>query len=161
MKDEIKKATQLAENELQEKLIENLKKTIKNLLQRKRDKEEERDKLDEEIKLIKQSIDDFKAGRLDKIKERNELNPKAREVCPIQITIINDNSRINYPTQPWKWNYDVVWQYTPLVQTGSLTYYNGNSGAITLCNTSATANGTTLASFTSGTYQVNGDFINL
>ena len=77
MKDQIKKAFDLAENEVEEKQIEYLKNIIKSLLQKKKDKEKERDELDEDIKLIKQDIDDFKAGRLDKVKERHEVNERA------------------------------------------------------------------------------------
>ena len=46
MKDQIKKAFDLAENEVEEKQIEYLKNIIKSLLQKKKDKEKERDELD-------------------------------------------------------------------------------------------------------------------
>ena len=54
MNSAIKKATELAENELQENEIQHFKKIIKDLLQKKKDKEKEKTELDEEIKIIKQ-----------------------------------------------------------------------------------------------------------
>lgn len=152
MKDILKKAMDLAENEVQDKQIQYLKNIIKNLLQKKVDKEKEKDELEEEIKLIKQDIDDFKAGRLDKIKERHELNPKADKICPLQIIIINDNHRTNYPTQPWRWNYEIVnVPYTP-----TLTSYGTGVTSASYLTATATLCGTTIATYTGGTYSVNG-----
>ena len=128
MNSAIKKATELAENELQENEIQHFKKIIKDLLQKKKDKEKEKTELDEEIKIIKQDIDDFKAGRLDKIKERHDKNPIADRVAPIQITIINDNSRTIYPLQPWRWNYIVNgWDY-PTCQAQTLLTIGTSQG---------------------------------
>jgi hypothetical protein len=159
MKDEIKKATQLAENELQEKKIEHLKNIIKSLLQKRKEKEKVKNELEEEIKLIKQDIDDFKSGRLDKVKERHEVNEKADKIFPINITIINDNSRKIYPLHPWRWNYEVVWNYQPTYTSNytsnSLVDFSGSSSII-LC-------GTSTATYTSGTYTLSGgsNIINL
>lgn len=156
MKDILKKAMDLAENEVQDKQIQYLKNIIKNLLQKKVDKEKEKDELEEEIKLIKQDIDDFKAGRLDKIKERHELNPKADKICPLQIIIINDNHRVSYPTQPWKWNYEIVSTNYSYYGNGGLTYGAGATLAIgsAISNSVATICGTTSATYTGGTYSV-------
>lgn len=148
MKELIKKAMDLAENEVQDKEIQNLKNIIKNLLQKKKIYEKEKEDADEKIKLIKQDIDDFKAGRLDKIKERHDLTPKASEISPINVIIINDNKREVYPRQPWLWNYEVVWGHYPTILTGSAMTYGTSGGNIaTLC-------GTTSANFTGGTYAV-------
>lgn len=149
MKDLIKKAMDLAENEVQDKQIQHLKNIIKSLLQKKVDKEKEKDELDEEIKLIKQDIDDFKAGRIDKIKERHELNEKADKILPINITIINDNSRINYPTQPWRWNYEIITNFD--VNNPHYFHSTGGNNAIMLC-------GSTSATYTAGTYSVSNTF---
>jgi seryl-tRNA synthetase len=151
MKDEIKKATELAENELQDKRIQNFKKIIKSLLETKVAKEKERSELDEEIKLIKQEIDDFKAGRLDKIKERHDIVKKADEVCPIKVVIIKDEFHVNYPFQPWRWNYQITPftpQPEPVNYISSVTMSNSSylpQGGITLAG-----NGFGVA--TSGTY---------
>lgn len=168
MTKDIQKAVQAAEQELEEKEVGRLKEVIKNLLTRKREKEVERDELDEDIRVIKQDIDDFKAGRLDKIKERHDTNPKANESSPIVITIINDNSRASYPTQPWRWNYGLGWN-GPYVYGGGVvtTTAGGTAGWVNATsltsNTSSTVllSGQTAATFTGGTYLVNGNSINL
>lgn len=92
----MKKAFDLAQNEVEEKEIAHLKGIIKNLLEEKKRLETNRDEIEEKIKVIKQDIDDFKSGRLDKVKERHDTNPYANVVAPIHITIINDNSRKIY-----------------------------------------------------------------
>lgn len=163
MKESIKKAFESAEQETQEKEIANLKKIILNLLNSKKEKETAKDKLDKEIRLIKQSIDDFKAGRLDKVKELIEKNEDAKQVVPLIINIINNN---NYPTKPWLWNYNVEWIYFPYQYNQSIS----NNYSMLPCNgATSTSNviytcgpGNTLATFTSGTYNLdNGQTINL
>lgn len=148
MKDQMKKAFDLAENEVEEKQIENLKNIIKNILQKKKDKEKEIEDLQEDVKILKQDIDDFKSGRLDKVKERHELDPKANTVAPIQITIINNERYIRNPVKPWYWDYEVVW-------------YNPNN-FLTVPNASGfCGSGTVTATHTTGTYLVNGSTISL
>lgn len=146
MKDEYKKAVELAENELQEKNIEKLKEIIKRLLQKKINLEKEKDEIEEKIKVIKQDIDDFKAGRLDKVKERHEV--EKNNFIPIYITILNDNNKINYPLQPWRWNYQIDDNFSLTVFTVNNTGY-------------LTTNGTTCANFTSGTYSCGGQTVYL
>ena len=167
MEKDAKKAFELAQQEVQEKSIENLKNIIKRLLEKLKDKQDKKNDLEEEIKLIKDDIEDFKKGRLDKIKERHDKDDRANDVSPIHITIINDNYRTIYPAQPWRWNYDVVWNYYPnygtytntsLCGSGSglstLAYYSGSNNL----NTQATnavycaVSGSTAMNFTSGTY---------
>lgn len=172
MKENINKAFKAAEQELEDKEVKHLKTIIQNLLQKKKDAEIEKNEIDDEIKLIKQEIEDFKSGRLDRIKERHEKNPQADHVCPIHITIINDNTRVTYPTQPWRWNYQVIWNnYYPPITNGSLgngLILTGGSGVTNLAysaqsalQTTASLTGVTSATYTSGTYQVNGNIINL
>lgn len=175
------KAFEAAEQELQEKEIENLKNIIKKLLQKEKDLQEEKRETEEKIKTVRADIEDFKKGRLDKIKERHDTDSKANSVAPIQITIINDNSRTIYPTQPWRWNYEVVWNYVPYVGytttsagTNNLAIYQAQAGlgqsnmlntAYTMTSTSGTSgsciSGITAQNFSGGTYEVNGHIINL
>jgi hypothetical protein len=147
MEKRTKMAYDLAHNEIEEKQIQNLKNIIKNLLQKKSELDKEKDEIEEKIKLVKQNIDDFKAGRLDKIKERYDLNPKAKEIAPIKVVIINDSRRTQYPFKPQFWNYEAIW----VNQT-----YSGSS-LIDVCGTS----GTNYATFTSGAYEIGNKIINL
>lgn len=154
-----KKAFESAQQEIQEKEVGELKRIIKNLLEKKQDKEKEKRELEKDINVIKQTIDDFKAGRLDKVKELIEKDDTARELLPFKIVIVN---QFNY-SQPWKWVYRVE-PYQPHYYTttiGNTTTFNtlGNSG-VTLC--SSTGTGQNFATFTSGTYTTgNNGTINL
>lgn len=166
MKENIKKAVDLAEQEIQEKEIAQLKGIIKNLLQNKVNKEEEKREIEKEISVIKQTIDDFKAGRLDKVKDLIEKDKIAKDILPFKIVIINQP----VITQPWNWTYQVQ----PIYIGNTLTSYGGQTvlcgaGATTTGYITTTASatgagivscsgfaGTTASNFTSGTYLLDG-----
>lgn len=173
MKENIKKAFELAEQEAQEKEIVQLKGIIKDLLQKKADAEEEKKDIEKEISIIKQTIDDFKAGRLDKVKELIEKDGKAKDLLPFKIIIINQP----VITQPWYWTYSIQPNY-PTTTTATWTgasgtyttagtdsYLTGSCGVTTAytntsCGTGSTGNN--IATFTTGTYALgSGRIINL
>lgn len=179
MDKNIKKAFELAEQEVQEKEIANLKGVVKDLLEKKAKAEEDKREIEKEISVIKQTIDDFKAGRLDKVKELIEKDSVAKDLLPFKIIIINQTV-IN---QPWKWIYQVLPSYT-FPNYGTITTTGGNGTVYTTCGTqdllggaistaytvqsaSATCSndlgwsGSNFATFTGGTYDINGRIINL
>ncbi len=88
-KEKAKKAAELAEKELQEeeeqKQIDLIKKAIKQTLEAIKTKEEERTKLNKEIKTLKQDIDNIRAGRLDLIAERQEKDDEAKKTSIIEV----------------------------------------------------------------------------
>lgn len=153
MKENIKTAIELAEQEVQEKEIASLKKIVKDLLESKLKKEEKKREIEKEISIIKQTIDDFKAGRLDKVKELIEKDSVAKETLPFKILIINQP----VITQPWKWTYKIEPNYS--YSTSSLTADSCNAGYYLTTSTGST--GTNYATFTSGTYKLSGKIINL
>jgi hypothetical protein len=179
MDKNIKKAFELAEQEVQEKEIANLKRVVKDLLEKKAKAEEEKREIEKEISVIKQTIDDFKAGRLDKVKELIEKDGVAKDILPFKIIIINQTI-IN---QPWKWIYQILPSYTPSYYGTSITANGSNGMTYTTCGTqnllggAATAytvtsasadcsndlgwSGSNFATFTGGTYDINGKIINL
>lgn len=154
MSDQYKKAFQSAEQEIEEKSIAQLKETIKQILQKKKNLEDERDELDEEIKLLKQDIDDFKAGRLDKVKERHECDPKAQDVFPLTINIIKQE----IVTKPWTWTYQVQPVYHNAI-LGSISTTLGNN--IAYANDTIYLTGNAAQTFTSGMYSINNGIVNL
>ena len=87
--EKAKKAAELAEKELQEeeeqKQIDLIKKAIKQTLEAIKTKEEGRTKLNKEIKILKQDIDNIRAGRLDLIAERQEKDDEAKKTSIIEI----------------------------------------------------------------------------
>lgn len=156
MKENLKTAIESAEQEIQEKEIAKLKGIVKNLLEKKATLEEEKREIEKEISVIKQTIDDFKSGRLDKVKELIEKDSVAKELLPFKIIIINQPV-IN---QPWKWLY----QITPTTPTWYTTTASASTNLISDGYT--TANycnvGTDFGTFTTGTYSLNnGRIINL
>lgn len=135
MKNEIKKAIESAEQEIQEREIAQLKSIVKNLLEKKAKLEEEKREIEKEISIIKQTIDDFKAGRLDKVKELIEKDGVARNVLPFKVMVFNQPVY----TQPWNWTYSISSDTTGSIFTGNVC-----------------------SNFTSGTYSLNnGRIINL
>lgn len=165
MKDNIKKAVESAEQEIQEKEIEKLKGIVKELLIKKASKEEEKRDIEKEISVIKQTIDDFKAGRLDKVKELIEKDSVARQVLPFQVIIINQTIY----NQPWRWEYRV--EPISLSPTASWSPSSGliagGSGVMSLTNYTGSYNtgtgltGNCYATFTSGSYDIGDRIINL
>lgn len=134
MKDQIKTAFADAEKELQEKEIAHFKGIITYLLQEKTRNDNEERLFREKSAIIKQAIDDFKAGRIDKIKELQEKNPLASKLLPFSVEVTQQPQIM----KPWIWNYTIS---TPQFTCD----WNGNL----------------YATFTSGTYIVNGKTINL
>lgn len=161
MTNKYKEAFQSAEQEIEEKSIAELKKTIKEILQKKKNLEDDRDEIDAEIKLLKQDIEDFKTGRLDKVKERHECDERAQTVFPITINIVKQE----VISKPWTWTYELIPRQTLSLHSGStLTNLSVGQGSIThitsSCNTSGTncvyLSGGNAQSFTGGTYTVSG-----
>lgn len=151
MKDNIKKAVESAEQEIQEKEIAQLKGIIKNLLEKKVECEKEKREIEKEISVIKQTIDDFKAGRLDKVKELIEKDTVAKEILPFKIIIINQP----VITQPWNWHYQIQPSTNPF-------YYTNNPNIRSCTYSNSTSTGNNYATFTSGTYALgDGKIINL
>ena len=149
MKNEIKKAVEYAEQEIQEKEIANLKSIIKSLLEKKIEKEKDKREIEKEISVIKQTIDDFKAGRLDKIKELQEKDSVANNLLPFKIMIINQP----VITQPWGWHYQIK-PFNPIYTSSnggnllrSITTQNSSMGLVGLA-------GSNYATFTQGAYNI-------
>lgn len=160
MKNEIKKAIESAEQEIQEREIANLKSIIKDLLENKQRLEKNKRNIESQISVIKQTIDDFKTGRLDKIKELQEKDETAKETLPFEIIIVNQP----VITQPWNWQYQVVRNYptnfagTSLIDGVSTTYCTAGTNTLTAFG-GLSGNG--YATFTSGSYNVGGAIVNL
>ena len=162
----IKKALDAAEKEHQEKEIEHIKKIIVSYLERIQDKTTKRAELDKEISLLKKDLEDLKAGRLDKIEERQEKDPEAKRMS---IIFVKKIEKEYIPYYPWRSPYEITWQAT------NYTYpHNFVSGSDTLTmNTSSTimslgtaivqgqiATGTMFQNFAGGSYEIGDKIIN-
>lgn len=122
------KAFKEAEKELEKDKINEIKGIMKSLLQEIQKQKEVKTDAEDALRLLKLDMDDLRAGKIDKIKERHDKSKKARQVSPLKEAQLND-----------------------------LTYYGGNStltvaGNSAMVYTSGTAN---WADATSGTYAIN------
>jgi len=175
--EKIKKAVESAEKELEqikqddakaleELKIEKIKEVVRTHLRAIAGIDEEIKEAQERNKILKSDLDDLKAGRLDKIEERQETDPKAKEVS---IVIINRTTN-DYPQKPWFDHYRWEWAETVFDSPQLARYITGYSPTYSapaplldavMINCHDTM-GKLWSVFTSGTYDIDGDrYINL
>ena len=119
--EKAKKAVELAELELQkeeeQKQIDLIKKAIKQTLEAIKAKEKDRDKLNKEIKTLKQDIDNIRAGRLDLIAERQEKDEEAKRTSIIEVV---KEIHHHHHYDRWYEPYKITWKYNNDWTTGNL-----------------------------------------
>jgi hypothetical protein len=181
--EKVKEAVELAEKELQEeedrKQIDLIKKAIKQTLEKIKDKENERSKLNKEIKTLKQDIDNIRAGRLDLIAERQEKDDDAKQTSIIEVIKEKEIHHHHYHDR-WYEPYRIIYKWydtndapdyytvdhlngtTTYHNTGDYIYYN-TCDTETLGNTSAyTLTNSLIKDSYAGTYKLsNGDCVTL
>lgn len=131
-KEIVKEGVKLAEEELRNEEKQKIKGVVKTILELLQEKEEKRKVLDDEIRILRKDIFDLKDGHLDRIKERQDLDPKSKE---ISVIIIKEKIiEKHIPIQPWYVPYiiEVKPQYVPYYPT----YYGsaGNGSTLTISN---------------------------
>lgn len=113
-----KEMVELAENELTEeenrKKKDLIKRVIKQTLTKIEEKTKKRNELNNEIKVLKQDIDNIKKGRLDLIAERQEIDLKAKDVSVIEVIKEVHHHYHNYWYEPYgitikEYDYDFGW----------------------------------------------------
>ena len=157
-----KKAFELAEKELEDKKIEKLKDVVKDTLHKIKDLDKQIDELESERKILKLDIDDLKAGRLDRIEERQKVDKKAKRVS----VIIVEKEVHHHHYTPWQQPYVIhyVPYYPPVINPvycDNFTTTGGQSATLGLA-VSATSNygsvfslnATTAKNYTIGTYAI-------
>ena len=119
MDKQVSKAFKLAEKELEEVKINRVKEIVKRTLEKLENLTSKKKEIEEAIKVLKMDIDDLKAGRLDKIEERQRLDEKARNtsVVIVKEVIREIEKGVPYPVpvnpfpEPvpyWRRRYDMV-----------------------------------------------------
>jgi hypothetical protein len=126
------------EKQKQEEIIEKIKSIATEVMRRIDEKEKLIERETEERNILKADLEDLRSGRLDKILERQEKNPRVKEVSPLIIKIIREDM----PMTPWRGTWNVQW-------------YNGTS--YNTCNSTGVA----WQNFSPGTYLINGRIITL
>ena len=166
-KEVIKKVVQSAEQELEDKQVEKLKDVVKDILRKIKDLDDEIFKLEEDRKILKLDIDDLKAGRLDKIEERQKVDKKAKSVS---VIVVEKEVHHHYDRwyQPYVIHYvpySTVPNFQPLIcnsvlNTGaaqSTSVINGlaiGMSTTNACGANFTLNASIAKNHTSGTYDL-------
>ena len=163
MTDQTKTAMELAEKELQEEEISKIKNIVKDYLQKIAEKEKENKKIVKEISLLKKDLDDFKAGRLDKVVERQQIEPLSPK-----IVIIHKIEKEYIPVRPWYSPWEIVYpiQTVPVPYDPYQISFVSN-GLCSLSNSPQCSNpvsnimGNMFKNFSGGSYDIGGSIVNL
>ena len=176
-KEAIQKAFKEAEDSLQQKQVDEVKKIVLRTLEKEKALEKEiadakRDvkDLEEKKKILKMDIDDLKEGRLDRITERQEKDEKARSVSVVLI-IKEKETIVERPYTPWYWPYVIIWEKpafpypTVTIQGGTQENYcytsSGNTAAYSYASSCPTINCSVAKNSAIGAYEVDGTIVNL
>jgi anaerobic ribonucleoside-triphosphate reductase len=162
----VKAGYELAEKELKDRQVQEVKKIVLKTLEKIKDQEKIRDEASKKVKILKMDIDDLKEGKIERIVERQEKDDEAKNTS---VVIIIRETVNNY--SPWYVPYRVVWQepipYYPISPINWMSTTTGNTaGSLTTTNSSsynayATINCSTAKDSTIGAYDVEGTIVNL
>lgn len=161
-KELVKEGVQLAEKELREQQVSEVKKIVLKTLEKIQEKTKARDKLSEEIKLLRLDISDLKEGRLDRISERQEKDEKAKETS---VVVIIREKEIVREVSPWYLPYQITWNQPVYVNPTPIFYSGGSMTGLAIgssdnkCCTSI--NCSVAKDATIGAYNVQGEMIHL
>ena len=159
-KEMAKKAFELAQKEAQEKELQFIKSIIQKYLEDISKLTKDKREIEKKLAVLKADIDDFKAVRLDKVKERQDKDPVAKEISPIIIKIIEKEYQ---PLYPWYSPWQIEWKHQPLLNYTVFTAGTSNLalGTDAVTTTNSVLTGNTCSSFTHGTYIVGNQVVNL
>jgi hypothetical protein len=153
----VKDAVQEAQKSLEQEKQEALKQRVKSIVKATLEKIEEEEKIVKEhqdnVSILRKDLKDLETGRLDLIEERQDKDPKAKE---ISIVIIKKVERLepDWGYKPWYWPFDIMFNN----QWNSFTVPCGcNTSSSSCLNTSNqlfTLNGSTLSTFVPGMYEL-------
>ena len=170
--------------EKQEAEVKKIKDIVRTYLEKIQSKKEKEDEIRKERLALEKDLDDLKAGRLDKIEERQGKDPIHDKVKIIEIHRIEKEY---IPYYPWRSPYIIQW-YTPSYQSPNITI-SGGTGYSTTCQSlgmktsvssllnnatntiqsafqqvsdmQAQITGINCQNFVGGSYNINGQIINL
>lgn len=95
-----KKAYEQAEKELLESKVEKVKGYILHTLKKIEEKKMQKERIEEELRILRLDLDDLRNGRFEKIEERIEKSKIARQVSvpnleTLAMNLISDCTRLN------------------------------------------------------------------
>lgn len=156
MEEQLKKAAELAEQQFKQKNVDRQVEKIKALVQATLEKidllKKEKEEIESKIAVLKNDLENLKNGRIDLIKQRQDVDENAKEVSVIKIVEVERNNSPYYPYYPWNRPYYV---YEQLPYDTSITY----------CSSTSTDNGIEITGklsqmYCQGSYNINGHVVN-
>jgi len=144
-------AIEQLEKENQEAEISKIKGIVKAYLEKILNKKEEIKARQSELKELEADLNDLKAGRLDKIEDRQTNDPNHSKITLIYIKKIE---RDYLPYYPWRSPWIVEWN-VPFGDAWTNTIGSTSS------DTTLYSTGTAFQNFTGGSYTINGQTYNL
>ena len=164
-KKDVKKGYELAEKELKEKQIEEVKNIVKATLEKIEALKDRKKDIEQEIKILKLDLENFKDGRLDLVEERQKKDKKASEVSVVKV--IKEVEHHYYDR--WYEPYKIYWYPSTItVQqdfTSDGTFYCNGTDTASIANSTNSGSWTTIncsiAKYASpGAYSVAGSITN-
>jgi hypothetical protein len=161
-RDTARRAYSEAEKEIREKQIKAVKELVLKTLEKLETEKKARDHAMANIRVLQKDLDDMKAGRLDRIEERQKKDPaaKAASVAIVERVIVKEehHHHEHYVIEPTRW-YE-PWQvtYGPYVMTtlGAYATINGGTGvngiSTSVGSPNCTLNNSIAADYSGGAY---------
>lgn len=124
-----KKAFCEAKKELQEEMINEIKDVMKSILQKIQEEKEKKAEAEENLRLLKLDMEDLRAGKIQKIKNRHEKSKRAKEVSPIENDFLKKMSVFSSSSTIWNTSAATAIPDTPIV---NFNWRDATSGVYTV-----------------------------
>lgn len=126
-KDTVRKGLSAAEKELKERQIKTVKEIALKTLERIEAAKKLREEANTTIRILQKDLEDLKAGRLDRIEERQKKDAKAKEVSVVfvdRVAAVKEETHYIINTsrwyEPWRITYNPCYS---IGYTGSATNF--------------------------------------
>jgi len=155
--EKLKEAAVSAEKEYQERIVskqvEKIKALVKATLEEIDLLKKEKEEIESKISILKGDLENLKNGRIDLIKQRQDVDELAKKVSVIKIVEVKRNNNPYYPYYPWNRPYYIYNQkdYVDPTITWCSTDIDNDNVVIT---------GKLTQTYSAGAYNVNGHVIN-
>jgi len=171
-KKEVKEAYRSAEKELKDNQIKEVKEVIKRTLEKVDDLKKKKREIEEEIKILRLDLENFREGRLDLVEERQKKSKKAEETSIVKVVKVIEH---HYHYDRWYEPYHIYWYPQPYFQpdvmcgttdiadynlTASDTITDAGDYTATTDNSWTTINCSIAKYATPGAYSIAGSIIN-
>jgi len=118
-----------AQKEVNEKELKQLKGYFKQVLTAIEVKKKQKERVEEELRILKLDLEDLKAGKFDKIKERQKKSEVARQASPLNLPCVTHAIGLVTDTDPnwYKGTYRVTICNTNDITDASMLYCSSSN----------------------------------